>query len=258
MPPNSDQPWGTQSTGWADAWMSSPSVYAVAAKNAGDVAAAVDFAREHNLRLVVKGGGHSYLETSNAPDSLLIWTRDGRDRAARRVCAAGLQRVAATGGIGRCRGDLAAYLRRGYDQVRAPCGGCAMVGVARLVQSGEFGAFSKNYGTAAASLLEAEVVTADGAVRIANACSNPDLLWALKGGGGGSFGVITRLTLKTHELTERAGAAILYRQGDIGPGVPRTDPQIRRVLCRAAVYIGAEGSLSNATKRCRSKWCRTV
>ena len=75
MPPNSDQPWGTQSTGWADAWMSSPSVYAVAAKNAGDVAAAVDFAREHNLRLVVKGGGHSYLETSNAPDSLLIWTR---------------------------------------------------------------------------------------------------------------------------------------------------------------------------------------
>ena len=70
-----DQPWGTQSTGWADAWMSAPSVYSVAAKTAGDVAAAVDFAREHNLRLVVKGGGHSYLGTSNAPNSLLIWTR---------------------------------------------------------------------------------------------------------------------------------------------------------------------------------------
>jgi FAD/FMN-containing dehydrogenase len=55
--------------------MSAPSVYAVAAKTAGDVAAAIDFAREHNLRLVVKGGGHSYLGTSNAPDSLLIWTR---------------------------------------------------------------------------------------------------------------------------------------------------------------------------------------
>ncbi len=52
-----DQPWGTQSTGWADAWMSAPSVYAVAAKTAGDVAAAVDFAREHNLRLVVKAAG---------------------------------------------------------------------------------------------------------------------------------------------------------------------------------------------------------
>jgi FAD/FMN-containing dehydrogenase len=55
--------------------MSAPSVYAVAVKTASDVAAAVDFAREHNLRLVVKGGGHSYLGTSNAPDSLLIWTR---------------------------------------------------------------------------------------------------------------------------------------------------------------------------------------
>ena len=52
------------------------------------------------------------------------------------------------------------------------------------------------------------MVTADGAVHIANACTNPDLFWALKGGGGGSFGIVTRLTLKTHELAERAGAAI--------------------------------------------------
>ena len=87
-------------------------------------------------------------------------------------------------------------------------GGCATVGVAGLIQSGGFGSFSRYYGTAAASLLEAEVVTADGAVHIANACTNPDLFWALKGGGGGSFGIVTRLTLKTHELAERAGAAI--------------------------------------------------
>ena len=54
-----------------------PSVYAVAARHVQDVVAAVDFAREHNLRLVVKGGGHSYLGTSNAPDSL---ARSGRAR----------------------------------------------------------------------------------------------------------------------------------------------------------------------------------
>jgi FAD/FMN-containing dehydrogenase len=48
--------------------------------------------------------------------------------------------------------------------------------------------------------LEAELVTADGTVRTVNACSDPELFWALKGGGGGSFGVVTRLTLKTHEL----------------------------------------------------------
>src|SRR5262249_22309935 len=79
-------------------------------------------------------------------------------------------------------------------------GGCGTVGVAGLLQGGGFGSYSKNYGTTAASLLEAEIVTADGAVRIANACTNPDLLWALKGGGGGTFGVITRVTLRTHDL----------------------------------------------------------
>jgi FAD/FMN-containing dehydrogenase len=49
----------TQSLGWVDAWTSSPSVYAVAAETTDDVVA-VNFAREHNLRVVVKGGGHSY------------------------------------------------------------------------------------------------------------------------------------------------------------------------------------------------------
>src|SRR5439155_11131681 len=85
-------------------------------------------------------------------------------------------------------------------------GGCATVGVAGLIQSGGFGSFSKNYGMAAAGLLEAEVVTADGAVRIANACTNPELFWGLKGGGGGSLGVVTRLTLRVHELPETFGA----------------------------------------------------
>src|SRR6476646_4491202 len=70
-----DNPALTQSSGWLDAWRSEPSVYAVAAKSTEDVVAAVNFARENNLRLVVKGGGHSYQGTSNAADSLLIWTR---------------------------------------------------------------------------------------------------------------------------------------------------------------------------------------
>ena len=66
-------------TGGADGWTSAPSVYAVAARTAADVSAAVNFAREHNLRLVVKGGGHSFHGTSNAPDLLLVWdASDGR------------------------------------------------------------------------------------------------------------------------------------------------------------------------------------
>jgi FAD/FMN-containing dehydrogenase len=80
------------------------------------------------------------------------------------------------------------------------------VGVAGLVQSGGFGSFSKAFGLAAASLLEAEVVTADGVPRVANACQHPDLFWGLKGGGGGSLGVVTRLSLRVHPLPETFGA----------------------------------------------------
>jgi FAD binding domain-containing protein len=58
----------TQTTGWVDAWTMEESVFAVAAENSADVVAAVNFAREHNLRLVVRGGGHSYLGTSNCRD----------------------------------------------------------------------------------------------------------------------------------------------------------------------------------------------
>jgi len=104
-------------------------------------------------------------------------------------------------------------------------GGCTSVGVAGLVQSGGFGSFSKGFGSAAAGLLEAELVTADGRVRTVNACTDPDLYWALKGGGGGSFGVVTRLTLRTHDLPEFFGAAW-------GKIRAQSDDAFRRLLTR--------------------------
>jgi FAD/FMN-containing dehydrogenase len=207
-----DEPGLTQSLGWVDAWTSRPSAYAVAARTTEDVVAAVNFARENDLRLVVKGGGHSYQGTSNAADSLLIWTR--------RMNAVTLHDAfTGDGCAGRQEPQPAVTIEAGaiwghvYDAVTTKAGryvqggGCMTVGVAGLIQSGGFGSFSKAYGMAAASLLQAEVVTADGAVRIANACTNPDLFWGIKGGGGGSFGVVTRLTLRTHKLPEFFGAA---------------------------------------------------
>jgi hypothetical protein len=201
----------TQTAGWIDAWESQPSVYAVAADKTGDVVAAVNFARDNNLRLVVKGGGHSYLGRSNAPDSLLIWTRHMNaislhDDFTPQGCAARQPpQPAVTVGPGAIwMHTYNAVTTKGGRYVQG--GGCGTVGVAGLVQAGGFGSFSKNFGTAAAGLLEAEIVTADGEARIANACTNPDLFWGLKGGGGGSLGVVTRLTLKTHELPSFFGA----------------------------------------------------
>ncbi|MBV8497591.1 MAG: FAD-dependent oxidoreductase, partial [Gammaproteobacteria bacterium] len=189
-----------------------PSAYAVAARNTADVVAAVNFARENKLRLVVKGGGHRYLGTSNAPDSLLVWTRAMNQVTVHEAfvpagCERTVEPVPAVSAGSGCMGiDLYdAVTTRGNRYVQG--GGCTTVGVAGLVQSGGFGSFSKRFGTAAAGLLEAEVVTADGRLRTVNACSDPDLYFALRGGGGGTFGVVTRLTLKTHPLPEFMGAA---------------------------------------------------
>ncbi len=206
-----DNPGLTETLGWVDAWDTKPSVYAVAARNAQDIAAAVNFARENNLRLAIKGGGHSYQGTSNAPDSLLIWTRhlhdiEMHDAFVPQGCEQTLKpQPAVTLGAGTI--DLQAYeavCTQAGKYIQG--GGCLTVGLAGLIQGGGFGSHSKHYGTAAASLLEAEVVTADGQIRIANACTNPDLFWALKGGGGGTFGVVSKLTVRTHELPEYFGA----------------------------------------------------
>lgn len=209
-----DLPGATQSSGWLDAWMPAPSAYAVAAESAADVAAAVNFARERKLRLVIKGGGHSFQGTSCAPDSLLIWTRRMNrivlhDAFVPQGCAG---HVAPKPAVEVGAGAIWLHV---YEAVTGKAGrfvrggGCTTVGVAGLVQSGGFGNFSKQFGTAAGSLLEAEVVTADGQVRVANACRDPDLFWGIKGGGGGTFGVITNLVLKTFELPEAFGSAQL-------------------------------------------------
>jgi FAD/FMN-containing dehydrogenase len=228
----SDQAVGTEVSGWLDAWSPAASTYAVAARNALDVAAGVNFAREHNLRLVVKGTGHSYLGTSNAPDSLLIWTHHMNQVTLHeafipRGCRQPPQ-PAVSAGSGAMWIDL-------YDAVTTKSGryvqggGCTSVGVAGLIQSGGFGSFSKGFGTAAAGLLEAEVVTADGQVRMANPWSNPDLFWALKGGGGGSWGVVTRVTLRTHDLPEFFGWAA-------GTIKANSDEAFRKLIARTMEF----------------------
>jgi FAD/FMN-containing dehydrogenase len=225
-----DQPGGTQVCGWFNAWTPAPSAYAVRARNAADVAAAVNFARDRNLRLVVKGTGHSYLGTSSAPDSLLVWTRGMNavtlhDSFVGQGCEGKVAPVpAVTAEAGAVWIDLYTAVTTNAGRY-VQGGGCTDVGVAGLVQSGGFGSFSRGFGTAASGLLEAEIVTADGAIRIANACTNSDLYWALKGGGGGSWGVVTKLTLRTHDLPQFMGWAW-------GKAKARSDAAFRKLIAR--------------------------
>jgi len=203
-----DQAGGTQVSGWLNAWSPKPSAYAVAAHTAEDVVAAVNFARTHKLRLAVKGGGHSYQGTSNTPDSLLIWTRPMHAITLHDAFVPEGSRDAPVPAV---TIEAGAMWVDAYDTVTTKAhryvqgGGCMTVGVAGLIQSGGFGSFSKRYGTAASNLLQAEVVTADGRLRIVNAHQDADLFWGLKGGGGGSLGVVTKVTLRTHDLPDRFG-----------------------------------------------------
>ena len=223
----------TQSLGWVGAWTSEPSVYAVAAKTTQDVVAAVNFARTNNLRLVVKGGGHSYQGTSNAADSLLIWTRH--------MNAVTLHDAfVGAGCAGTAEPQQAVSIEPGaiwghvYNQVMTKAGryvqggGCMTVGVVGLILGGGFGSCSKAFGQAGASSLEAEVVTADGDVKIANACANPDLFWALKGGGGG-FGIVTRVTLRTHTLPEFMGGVFATIKAS-------SDEAYRRLIAKSVEF----------------------
>jgi len=229
-----DDPALTQTSGWAEAWTSRPSAYAVAAESSADVAAAVAFAHRHRLRLVVKGGGHSYQGTSNAADSLLVWPRrmnqvtmhdafvpQGGEGKATPLPAVSVQAGAMWIDVYHAVTTLGGRYVQG--------GGCTTVGVAGLVQSGGFGSFSKGFGTAASNLLEAEVVTADGALLIVNEHAHPELFWGLKGGGGGSLGVVTRLTLRTFDLPPVFGAVF-------GTIKAASDQAYRALVARAVAF----------------------
>lgn len=204
-----DHSGGTQSAGWLDGWVAEPSAQVIVPKTAQDVSKAIRFARKHRLRLVIKGGAHSYLGQSNAADSVLLWTRDlkGLRLHDAFVPQGGEGKIAPRPAVSVASGEkfIGLYdfvIRQNGRYVQG--GGCTSVGVGGHMQTGGFGSFSKYGGLTCAGLLEAEIVTADGEILVVNESQHADLFWALKGGGAG-WGVTTRLTLATHELPSTFG-----------------------------------------------------
>jgi FAD/FMN-containing dehydrogenase len=197
----------TQSLGWLDGWTSAESAMVGIPRSARDVSELVRFANRHNLRLVIKGGGHSYYGQSNAPDSLLVWTRDLKGITLHDSFVPEGGKGAGVPAVSVASGEKFIDL---YGEVvvkngrYVQGGGCTSVGVGGHAQSGGFGHFSKYGGMTGANLLEAEIVVANGDILIVNEHQNSDLFWALKGGGAG-FGITTRLTLATRDLPETFG-----------------------------------------------------
>jgi hypothetical protein len=201
-----DQPGGFHTTGWLGAYDAEPSPYAVAAESEEDLAEAVLFARAHGLKVVVKGTGHDYLGRSASAESLMLWTR--------RMSAIEVHESFTPTGVGAEFGEGVPAVSLGAGvrwldayQVLAKTGryvqggGCTSVGAAGgFTQGGGFGSFSRRFGTAAGNVLEVEVVTASGEILAVNAARHPDLFWALRGGGGGTFGVVSKVTMRTHPM----------------------------------------------------------
>ena len=169
--------------------------------NAQDVATAIAFAREHDLAIAIKSGGHNVAGYAVNDDGLMIDMSLMRgvsvDRLARTVTVQG---GATWEDVDQATGALG---------LATTGGAISTTGVAGLTLGGGVGWLAGNFGMAIDNLLEVELVTADGAVICANETEHADLFWALRGGGG-NFGVVTSLRFNLHPLDQVLAGMIAF------------------------------------------------
>jgi FAD/FMN-containing dehydrogenase len=172
---------------------------AIHCRSAEDVRAAIHAARENELPLSVRGGGHDWAGRALC-DGIVIDL--GGMRA---VKAAGAGRIEIAGGA--LASDVADIADPLSGVVAAGSAGC--VGMTGLTLGGGYGPLIGRCGLALDNLLSAEVVLADGRIVTAHADDNTDLFWALRGGGG-NFGVVTAMEHRLHEIATVATGVLVY------------------------------------------------
>jgi FAD/FMN-containing dehydrogenase len=156
-----------------------------------DVQKTVRWARKHKVHIVPRSGGHSYGGYSTTSGVIVDVSR------MHAVSLAASGRAAAGAGA-HLLGVYTALANRGR---LIPGGTCPTVGIAGLTQGGGIGLSGRKFGLTCDHLLEATVVLADGTSLVVNAQHHPDLYWALRGGGGGNFGIVTRFVFRTNPAT---------------------------------------------------------
>ena len=177
-----------------------------------DVIDAVNLARTHDLLVAVRGGGHNVAGNSMCDDGLVIdLSRMRGVHVNRKSGTVRVQGGATWGDVD--RETLA------FGQV-APGGIVSETGVAGLTLSGGLGWVRNKYGLSCDNLVSAEVVLATGELVNANELENPDLLWALKGGGG-NFGVVTSFEFRLHPLDPVVQVAVVFYPIEEGESILR-------------------------------------
>jgi FAD/FMN-containing dehydrogenase len=178
----------------------------VVVKSTTDVQKAVEFAAKNGINVTARSGGHSYIGASAANSAMVIDLRqlsgeiaydDGR----------GLATVSAAAELDSVQTTLAT---RGRS---IPSGSCPTVGVAGLTLGGGLGADARLSGLTCDALASASVVLPSGEAITASAADHADLFWALRGGGGGNFAVVTSLTFRTFPVTDRDVVTLVFPEG---------------------------------------------
>ncbi|KAM0254637.1 hypothetical protein ACHAQJ_006606 [Trichoderma viride] len=187
--------------------------YVVNASCAEHVKIGIDFARKYNVRLNVKNTGHDYLGRSNSPGSLSIWTHHLNsityNKNQFRLHGSGkiIRGNSITVGGGSEMYDIYVAADK-YNQVVVGGGG-KTVGIGGYITGGGHSILAPQYGLAADNVWEMEIVTPGGDILIANEDRHQDLFWAMRGGGGSTFGVIISVTLKTHPNPKVLGVTLM-------------------------------------------------
>lgn len=189
---------GTQSIGYNGGWLAVPTRFAVVCRSAADIQAAVKFCTDHNVRPIIKGAGHDYLGRSTGPEdgfALTIYTFWMKDMSFDDCAKPELMTL----GAGVIWEEAYRFAHEHGRMVIG--GGCPSVGAAGgwPMGGGMSDVLGKMVGHGVDNMRAAKIVLANGTLVNASAEENPELFWALRGGGGGTFGVLTELTWQTHD-----------------------------------------------------------